>query len=540
MSLQKLPEGLKVEEKEGKGSLKALFSELDRYDFDGYLHILASDQYEGYIVLKNGNSKNAVMSTPSGKRKGNQALEEMKNLDERSDLKITVHTNLDMERLIQEVEGRIGGVEQVSKGEEDLSTQGLKGGSSTTSSKGLSKEFPERFSFDEFIVGPNNRFAYRAAYGVAKNPSNSYNPLFITSNSGLGKTHLLKAIGRHINENHAHLNVMFVGTSKFLSDLDKYTKEGEINEFRNKYTRCDVLLMDDLQLLAEGEKSRAQENLFDIFQSLQNKSGQIVLSSDRSPDELTSIEDRLISRFKSGLVVDILPPGYETRKDIIEWKAESVEKSIPQDVVDYIAKKVKKNVRLIEGALNRVIAYSSLLEEDISLTNVREALNEYIEDEVEEEGLKPDLKKGRSYIIEVEGASQGLELVSKTSDESETFIISRLNPTRVRNEFGLQNADIHWLTSKESETYQTMTPNLEQLSWKLDQVIRKHDIILLDGLEYLISNTSFDATLQFLRHTIDEVSETDTIFLVIVSPAALEKKQISLLKREMESISYTR
>ncbi len=541
-----LPEGLKAQEIEGRGSLQPLLEKLKHYSFQGYIKIEIKDDYEGFVILKDGIPQNAVLYIlPRDEvKKGFTALQQIQMLDTHADLHISVHTDIDIDELIEETEGKLSsrsksgsksmekrkGLLELVKDSKDLIKEGKV-------SKEIEERFPERYSFKNFIVGPNNRFAYAAALSVAKNPGQSYNPLFIASRTGLGKTHLLKAIGRSHLIKHEDRDVKYMVTSQLLTEMDEYKKEDKMSELREKYTTLDTLLLDDVQSLAE--KEYLHEELFYIFSELQSKGSQIVLSSDRAPDEIPEIEEKLISRFKSGLVVDVLSPSYETRKKIIESKAEIQDQDIPDEVIDYLAKVTKKNVRFIEGALNRVTAYSSLLDEPLTLETINDVLKRYIDKESGSDELKPKFMPGRSYMLEEQtGSAEAFELITEISDRKKKYVLSRMHPERIQEEYELKNAEILWLTDRTSEEQKTIPPNLENLSWTLEEKIKEKDVVLIDGLEYLISNTSFDATIQFIRHLVDVVSEAETILLVIVNPQALESKQVNILEREMDSISY--
>ncbi|MFW6083406.1 MAG: DnaA ATPase domain-containing protein [Thermoplasmatota archaeon] len=403
-------------------------------------------------------------------------------------------------------------------------------------SKDIEDEFPNRYSFENFIVGPNNRFACAAAVAVSKNPDRSYNPLFIKGESGLGKTHLMKAIGRALSKRFPDRQIKYITTSKLVTDFNKYLEQDELAKFKEKYSEFDTLLLDDIQFITE--KPEAQHSLFHIFNEIQNGSGQIVISSDRSPEKITEVEERLASIFKSGLVVDILPPTFESRKEIIKEKSKQFSIDTPPDVLNFIAKNIKKNVRFIEGALTRISAYSDLLDEKVTLDNVRKTLEQYIDKEVENRELKLDVLESRSYLIKEQSADIVFELFEKIEKDLHKFIISRLNPKRIEEEFDLKEAEVKWLTDKESEIYDIISPNLERLSWVLEKKIKEDSLILLDGLEYLISNVNFEVSIKFIRHMVDIVSETKSIFLVIVNPNALDEKRISILEREMDTISY--
>lgn len=214
------------------------------------------------------------------------------------------------------------------------------------------------FTFENFIVGSTNKFAHAAAQAVAANPSGAYNPLFIWGDSGLGKTHLLSAIQFEIQRNHPDYNIVYVDGEKFTNEIITAIHDGTTAEFHNKYRAADVLLVDDIQFI--GGKESTQEEFFHTFNTLYNSGKQIVLASDRAPKEIKSLEDRLRTRFEMGLIADIQPPDYETRVAIIRRKADSLGLDIPDEVAEYIANRLKTNIRQLEGAVKKLNAYRML------------------------------------------------------------------------------------------------------------------------------------------------------------------------------------
>lgn len=238
-------------------------------------------------------------------------------------------------------------------------------------------DFNPKYTFDSFVMGSSNRFAHAAALAVAETPGGAYNPLFIYGGVGLGKTHLLQAIGHYVKTSFPHMNVKYVSTEQFTNDFinsignrDKSRIEG----FRRSYRTNDVLLVDDIQFLAGKEGT--QEEFFHTFNTLQQAGKQIVLSSDRPPKDIGSIEDRLKSRFEMGLITDIQPPDLETRIAILRRKTEAENLVIPSEVLTFVADRISSNIRELEGALIRVVAFSSLTRHAIDLDLARSVLKD--------------------------------------------------------------------------------------------------------------------------------------------------------------------
>ena len=221
-----------------------------------------------------------------------------------------------------------------------------------------------RYTFDTFVIASSNRFAHAAAQSVAESPARSYNPLFIYGDAGLGKTHLLHAIGNYVLENFSGRHVRYVTTETYMNEFVDAIRTNTTTAFKRRYRECDVLLIDDVQFMERKES--LQEEFFHTFNSLYGASKQIVLTSDRPPKSIATLEDRLRSRFLSGLITEVQPPELETRLAILQSKAEHEQVDVPDDVLEFIATHVKDNIRELEGALIRVTAFASLNRQPMS------------------------------------------------------------------------------------------------------------------------------------------------------------------------------
>ena len=232
-----------------------------------------------------------------------------------------------------------------------------------------------KYTFESFVIGSNNRLAHAASLAVAETPSRAYNPLFIYGGVGLGKTHLLHAIGHYVISHNISEEVVYLSSEKFTNQFINAIRDNKTVEFRNKYRNIDILLIDDIQFLAGKEQT--QEEFFHTFNALHENSKQIVISSDRPPKEIPKLEDRLRSRFEWGLITDIQAPDLETRIAILRKKSQNEGIYIPDDILIFIAQKIETNIRELEGALVRIIAYASLEDKQINLEFAEEALKDF-------------------------------------------------------------------------------------------------------------------------------------------------------------------
>ncbi len=229
-----------------------------------------------------------------------------------------------------------------------------------------------RYAFDTFVIGPSNRFAHAAALAVAETPARKYNPLFVYGDAGLGKTHLLQAIGHYVRENYPTYRVRYVTSETFLNEFIDAVRSQTNDAFKRRYRDIDVLLVDDIQFI-EGKKE-TQEEFFHTFNHLHQANRQIVLSSDRPPDAISTLEDRLRSRFKMGLITDVQPPDLETRLAILRNKADREATAIAPEVLEYIAANITDNIRVLEGALIRVAAFANLTSETLTVETASHVL----------------------------------------------------------------------------------------------------------------------------------------------------------------------
>lgn len=267
------------------------------------------------------------------------------------------------------------------------------------------EQFNMHNTFDTFVIGPGNRFPHAASLAVAEAPAEAYNPLFIYGGVGLGKTHLMHAIGHHVLSNKPNAKVIYTSSEKFTNEFIKSIRDNETEAFREKYRKIDVLLIDDIQFIQNKEQT--QEEFFHTFNELHQNNKQIVISSDRPPKEIAKLEDRLRSRFEWGLIVDITPPDYETRMAILQKKIEEENLDIPPEALNYIANQIQSNIRELEGALTRLLAYSKLQGKPITTELTAEALKDIIQSPKSKKITIQDIQKvvGQYYSIRIEDFS---------------------------------------------------------------------------------------------------------------------------------------
>lgn len=265
-----------------------------------------------------------------------------------------------------------------------------------------------KYTFENFVVGPNNQLAHAAAVSVSRSPATQYNPLFIYGGTGLGKTHLMQAIGHYIIKERPYLKVLYVPSEEFLNDFLQSIRTNTISSFKIKYRNVDVLLIDDIQFIEKKEQT--QEEFFHTFNTLHNNKKQIVISSDRPPKELSTLEERLRTRFEWGLITDIQPPNLETREAILRNKAERENMNIPDEVLNYIARRIKSSIRALEAALIRLNAVALIENEPISISHAKIHLKDLFDEDTQKKISLSDimLKVTTKFDVSIE------ELVSKS------------------------------------------------------------------------------------------------------------------------------
>jgi len=253
-----------------------------------------------------------------------------------------------------------------------------------------------KYTFENFVVGPSNRFAHAASMAIAESPAKAYNPLFIYGGVGLGKTHLMHAMGNELLKRSPKAHILYVSSEEFVNQLIGAIQNRTTPEFRKKYRTADILLVDDIHFIAG--KDSTQEEFFHTFNSLYDTHKQIVMSSDRSPKEISSLEDRLVSRFEWGLITDIQPPDFETRTAILRKKSEIETTYLPDEIFFFLAEKIKTNIRELEGALIRVVAYAKLMNKSVSVDLAKEVLKGMIIEGEKKIGVDLIQKKVASYF----------------------------------------------------------------------------------------------------------------------------------------------
>jgi hypothetical protein len=386
-----------------------------------------------------------------------------------------------------------------------------------------------RATFASFIVGPGSRFAEAAAKAVASDPGRRYNPLVIHSRPGMGKSHLLQAMGHEMKRVHRELNVTYLP----LDSAEAGPAEAARAALRQELEAADALLIDDIQLLSGRE--RLQEDVVRAINRLMASGKQVVMTADSEPRRIPSISERLASRMESGLIVDIGPLDRATRLGILRRVASNGGSVVADDVLDIIAEACPDSVRQLEGGMNRVLAFASLIGSEVTSNLAREVLG-LVENAP---AAEVQVRESRSYLVEEARPNRAYDLVARQIDGgARALIFSRSNPATVRERLGGRKAEIYWLTEHESKGEVTVPPSLEKIVMLAEDHVRRdgRSMVMLDDLHYLISNAGFEGVIRFVRSLVDQVSERPAVFMVSVSPDSLKVQERSVLEREMEPV----
>ena len=339
------------------------------------------------------------------------------------------------------------------------------------------------YTFENFVVGPSNRFTHAASQAVAKSPGEIYNPLFIYGGVGLGKTHLLHAIGQYVRNKRPESKILYVTTERFMSEVIEAIGKGGLEEFRERYRQVDLLLIDDIQFLVEAEST--QEEFFHTFNVLHDAHKQIVITSDKPPKQLTTLEERLKSRFEWGLIADIKSPNLETRVAILKKKEELENLDLGDNILVYIAGKLKSNIRELEGFLKRINAYGKLTRQEITINLVRDLMNDLLPEREREEFVeigRPEMAAPGSLPTEEEVAEEEREEIKRERitppieereavEEGETTFEApppTVEPVPVDK--SLRKVEVAYFYPQE------YSKEFEDLKRQLDEVLKKHNL----------------------------------------------------------------
>ncbi len=405
----------------------------------------------------------------------------------------------------------------------------------------FSKPLVPEFRFDGFVIGPGSKFAAATAVAVAENPGKTYNPLLIFGGSGLGKTHLISAIGSHMLKKNPKLSLLYVPSDKLVDAVEQCGTTDALKRIRDALNQADLLLLDDMQFLAANEK--AQGEVVHVIDRMIESGRQAVLASDRLPTQIPGFSDRLNARIQKGLTVDLQPPDMDTRVKILRVKAYEKKLKLSDEILEYIAERVTQNVRELESTLNKIIAFSSIMKMDVDLNLVSDILKPMAPVQETRKEIMKEVKvlPGHCYLIEEEKPMYSNVLLSRMMAEGyRGLVITRMNPSRIKDEFK-ETPQILWLTDKQSSLENTVPPSLEMIIHKIQEFMggEGDGMVVLDGIQYLASNTNFDAVLRFLRSLVDEVSESKCVFAVSLSPQTMKEQETSILEREMEVLNLT-
>ncbi|MFQ5919465.1 MAG: DnaA ATPase domain-containing protein [Thermoplasmata archaeon] len=397
-----------------------------------------------------------------------------------------------------------------------------------------------RFTFENFIVGDSNRFAHAACKAIAEGAVDPYNPLFLVGTPGLGKTHLLHATGNEFLERDSQAQVRYMTASRFWSEIQSADRDETIAEFREQLRGLDILLLDDLQDIED--RKRVQEELFELFEEFRGQGKPLVMVSDRYPSGMQGVDARLRSRFESGLVVDLRSPDPEIRRAFVVFQLARKEVGFSADLPDFLADRFTVGMRELEGGVNRVLAYADAMKKPLKVATAKEALGDHApetdpaETPDDKPARLPDLMPGRCYIFEERKAETAYKAFAQRVARIRGLLICRTNPGRIRDQFGVEGAEVYWLTDKQDSEERTVEPVLERILHRMESfmVSGGQGILMLEGLEFLKSSNSFEAVLKFLRRLVDEIAESEFILVLALNPATWDERHLRTLEGEAE------
>ena len=401
----------------------------------------------------------------------------------------------------------------------------------------------KEMTLDSFLISPGNKLAHSAAQRIIAESGTAFNPLFMYGGVGLGKTHLMHGIVNGSESQFPDRKIVMLACDTLIRQYVRWISEGGSDDFFNRWRNVDALLIDDVQFLADSEQTQA--GFFHLFEHLINRKIQIVLSSDRLPQELETLEPRLKSRFAAGLVCDLQAPTLETRVGILQNRAASLQISVPPDVIQIIAERFSQNVRELLGAMTRVIAVAEIQGEPISSGQAQVALqqiqtenpqsSQMIVGSGKSASLPASLQEGQNYLFFTTDNRPVAHLMNRSLG-SEVLVLSSTFPEKMKQNTGIEAKEMYWLTSSEGPN--ALKPS--RLSFEITQIIlafvKNHDrgAVWLDGLEILLLTNGFSSITEFIKLIGDTCSMRGLTFVVTVAREQFDPRQLTTLMREFD------